>query len=186
MKKPTRFIQAMQADTGWKLSGDSVIGQQDGYWFFITQPGAFQPIVLTIAVSGEDSAKLEPVKQAIKAKKQTYKLARVANEHHVLTVSLNADTNVDKNKARMTELIFDLTRLFMQFGLSSGCSLCGSSEPLETVRIGESPATICAPCHEKLRSEFEAIVDQNKHAGNYATGFIGALDRKSTRLSSSH
>lgn len=175
MRKPTRFIQAMQADMGWKLSGQSLIGQMDGYWFFITQPGMFQPIVVKSAVFGPDSPKLQPVMQAIKARKKVYKIGRVANEHHVLVVALNADTSVDKSKARVSELILELARLLAQFGISSGCSICGSNEPLETVRIGEAPASICPTCNERLRSEFARIVDHNERSGNYFTGIIGAL-----------
>jgi hypothetical protein len=175
MTKATRLIQAMQVDTSWKLSGPSLIGQQDGFWFLVSQSGAIQPIVVKAAFSGPDSVKLEPVKQAIKANKKVYKLAHVANEHHVLIVTLSADTNVEKNKARVTKLIFDLTRLFVQYEISSGCSLCSSSEPLQTVRIGEAPAAICTSCFEKVRSEFVAIVDRNEREGNYATGIVGAL-----------
>lgn len=175
MGKATKFIRTMQENTGWKLAGSTLIGQQDHYWFTIAQAGFSQPIVVTAALANAESAKLEQLKQAVKDKKKVYKLNGVTNENQLLKMVINPDTNVSKNAARVTELIFDLTKSFARLDLKSGCPICGADEPLTTVRIGDNPAAICEACHQNLKVEFEGIVQKNAQEGSYVTGTIGAL-----------
>lgn len=175
MNQATKFIRTMQENTGWKRNGSTLIGQQDGYWFTISQVGVFQPILVTAAIAGLESVKLEQLKLAVKSKKKAYKLNRMTNENHVVKFLINQDTHNDKNVAHVTELIFDLTKAFARFELKGGCQLCAAEEPLETVRIGENPAAICLECHEKLKETFAGIVEKNELQGSYFTGIIGAL-----------
>jgi len=171
----TKFIQHMQQSTSWKLNGNSIIGQKDGHWFTVSQAGSIQPILVTTAVAGLQSIALDQVKSAVLAKKKAYKLNRFENQGHVLNIYLNADTNAEKNIARVNELLQDLSAEFTRLGLANACHVCGFDVPVNTVRIGQNTAAVCPACQAKLQAEFAGIVEKNTAEGSYFTGIIGAL-----------
>ena len=174
MAKATKFILAYQEKTGWRLSGASLIGERDGFWFTVSQTGGMsQPVVVSVAVAGLTAETLTEIRASVKEHKKEYQLVRVDNKGHVVSFSLVAGRPGKSD--HMDALINDMVVFFREKSIENGCHVCAEHLPVEAYRIGEGVAAICAGCQDQLKSALEATMEKNTFEGNYVTGLIGAL-----------
>lgn len=177
MSKVTQNYEQLAMSMGFRLDGDVIYGERNGYELLIYAADKRYPYMLTVSLSAKPQNGIYLSKEEKKKfAKEIKPVASLNQEGNLITMVLGSVSKQEKLREHLELRLNSLFSLLQNGGYVPCCQVCNEQVKTAGHTVGNAYMHLCSECGAKMRQDATLASQQKEQKKeNFVGGIVGAL-----------